>query len=106
MKITLAPCLALLLFSACAPEPDPDAVERKMIRLQERFPMHDTDDDDHLSPEELKQAMIKSGVNDVTDTKVRKVTEFYDFNKDGKISLRETQSGVVTGAEALIDKVD
>lgn len=102
--------LALLLAPACAPTTstpvsDPDEVERKMIRLQENFPTHDTDGDDFLSRQELKTAMIKSGGRNVTDSRVTKVMKFYDFNGDGKISLREAQSGVVSGAEELIKEV-
>ena len=102
--------LALLLVSACAPTPpkpaaNPAEVEQKMIRLQENFSTHDTDGDDLLSHQELKTAMIKSGGRDVTDAKVDKVMDFYDSNKDGKISLREAQSGVVSGAEELIKEV-
>jgi Ca2+-binding EF-hand superfamily protein len=46
--------------------------------------------------------MVRSGVKDPTEHQVSKVMRFYDFNRDGYISLREVQSGTVTGPEALI----
>ena len=102
--------LALFLAPACAPTSSapasaPDEVEWKMIKLQENFSTYDTDGDDLLSHEELKTAMIQNGGQNVTDSKVNKVMKFYDFNGDGKISLREAQSGAVSGPEELIDRV-
>lgn len=103
------PLLALLI-PACSPAPsqapiNPSEVEQKMIGLQENFDAFDTDADGYLSRQELKAGMVRIGAKDTSDKRVSKVIDFYDFNKDGKISLRETQSGAVTGPEALIKKV-
>ncbi len=87
------------------PEPDPDLVWRKMLQAQQDFPKHDTDGDGRLSHSEVKQALIRSGSADTSDQKVSKVIAFYDFNKDGKISLRETQSGAVSGPDELIEQL-
>jgi Ca2+-binding EF-hand superfamily protein len=105
------PFLLIILFaSACAPTPpnpplSKEETLRKMIRLQQNFPAYDTNGDDRISRQELKSAMIKNHGKNVTDWKVDQVMDFYDFNQDQKISLREAQSGAVTGPEALIQKV-
>ncbi len=111
MKPILVFLPLILAFSACAPTPeapelDPDAVERKMLSLQKNFNVIDTNDDDSVSPAEVKKAMIGSGSEDVSALRISKIMKFYDFNKDGKIDLREAQSGAVSGPEALIKKIE
>ena len=110
MKLPTAALLILALIPACStapstPAPDPAAVEEKMIGLQEHFDDFDRNGDDQLSHAELKQGMIKVGAKDTSDARVSKIIEFYDFNRDGQISLREAQSGAVTGPEELIKKI-
>lgn len=74
-----------------------------MIDLQTDFDKHDSNGDGSLSRDELKQTMIKMGARDTSDANVNRVMKFYDFDGDGRISLREAQSGAVSGAEALIE---
>lgn len=105
---TAIPALLLLpLLSACTrihPESthDPAEVREKMIRFQMNFDDLDRNGDGRLSRGELRSGMVRSGVKDPTEHQVSKVMRFYDFNRDGYISLREVQSGTVTGPEALI----
>jgi len=111
MKPILVFLPLILALSACAPAPkapelDPVAVERKMLRLQENFNIIDSNKDDSVSPAEVKQAMINSGSANVSATRISKIMNFYDFNKDGKIDLREAQSGAVSGPEELIKKIE
>ncbi len=102
--------LAYLLLCACfqaaeKPSLNPRNVEQKMLDLQKNFNVIDTDRNDGLSPQEVKQAMVRSGSKDVSEKRIQKIIEFYDFNKDGKIELREAQSGAVSGPEAMINKI-
>jgi Ca2+-binding EF-hand superfamily protein len=81
---------------------DPSEVQEKMIRFQMNFDELDRDGNGLLSREELRLGMIRSGVEDPSEHQVSKVMRFYDFNRDGNITLREVQSGTVTGPDALI----
>jgi hypothetical protein len=106
MKSPAALPLFLLLY-ACSPSkiptsPDPAVVEERMIGLQTNFDELDRDGNGQLSRGELRQGMIKAGARDTSEAKVSKVMKFYDFNRNGTISLREAQSGAVNGADALI----
>lgn len=100
-----------MLLSACASSPskptfDPEETARKMVGLQQKFDLMDLDGDGYLTRSELTQGFIEAGVPDVTDEKISKVIEFYDFDKDGRISLRETQKGSEVGPEGLIKKLE
>lgn len=103
--------LSAVLVSACTstsskPPFDPEETARKMVGLEQKFDLMDLDGDGYLTRSELTQGFIEAGVPDVTDEKISKVIEFYDLNKDGRISLRETQQGSATGPEALIKKFE
>ena len=112
IKEILTVVTPLILLCACGttspekPKYDVEETERKMMGLQQKFDLYDLDGNGLLTHEELTQGFIKAGIPDVTPEKVNKVIDFYDFNKDGMISLRETQSGQVSGAEELIKKFD
>ena len=95
---------ALLLIASCATEAptDPAVVGRKMIGLQQKFDLIDTDGDGFLTREEIVAGFDDIGVVDQSPETVDAIIDFYDFDKDAKLSLRETQSGAVTGPEALI----
>lgn len=95
---------SILLFAACATESptDPAVVGRKMIGLQEKFDLLDFDGDGYLSRKEIIAGFDDLGIVDQSQETVAAIMDFYDFNKDGKLSLHETQSGAVTGPEALI----
>ena len=110
MKLLIASQSLVLVLAACTPaaqkpQPDPIAVERKMLKLQENFNVIDSNKNDTLSPAEIKQAMIRSGSTDVSDERIGRIMKFYDFNRDGKIHLREAQSGAVSGPAELIKQI-
>jgi len=110
MKPVLVFSSLILALAACAPATkrpklDPVAVERKMLRLQQNFNIIDSNKDDSVSPAEIKQAMIRSGSTNVSPQRINKVVKFYDFNRDGKIELREAQAGAVSGPEELIKEI-
>ena len=111
MKSSLYLFISLISLPACypvaaKPKLDPASVERKMLKLQENFNVIDSNKNDSLSPAELKQAMIRSGSTDVSEKRVQNVMHFYDFNQDGKINLREAQSGAVSGPQELIKEIE
>jgi len=88
------------------PKLDPISVERKMLNLQKNFNIIDSNKNHSLSPAEVKQGLIRSGSTNVSDERVQKVVHFYDFNQDGKIDLREAQSGAVSGPQELIKELE
>lgn len=101
-SITL-PFLVLITSCSTAPAPtDPKVVGRKMIGLQQKFYLLDTDGNGYLTRAEIIAGFDEMGVVDQSPETVDAIIDFYDFNKDGKLTLRETQSGAVTGPEALI----
>lgn len=111
MKTIFLSLVPLVFLSACSnssskPKYSVAETERKMMGLQQKFDLYDLNGDGYLTHDELTKGFIAAGIPDVTTEKVDKVIDFYDFNKDGKISLRETQAGQVTGAEELIKKFE
>ncbi|MEM1082715.1 MAG: EF-hand domain-containing protein [Verrucomicrobiota bacterium] len=100
-SLTLILCLPLVACTATSPT-DPEVVGRKMIGLQQKFDLIDTDGDGYLTRDEIVAGFDQIGVVDQSPETVDAIIDFYDFNKDGKLTLRETQSGAVTGPEALI----
>lgn len=107
MIIKSLPFLGLLL-GACAhqAEPDPQRVATRMRDLQIHFNRLDDDRDGRLTRSELLANAHKIDADRVDESNVDEVVGFYDFNKDGEISLREAQSGAVTGPEALIEDIE
>ena len=87
-------------FVSCSSGPGPvtptTRVERQMIGLLQKFDRWDENGDGFLVAGELKQAEKLSGHPPA------KIIGFYDVNKDGKISLREAQSGYSRVEEAEI----
>jgi hypothetical protein len=90
----------LIAFVSCSSGPGPvtptTRVERQMIGLLEKFDRWDENGDGFLVAGELKQAEKLSGHSPA------KIIDFYDLNKDGKISLREAQRGFSRVDEAEI----
>jgi hypothetical protein len=103
MKNLFPALLAIAIVSCSSSSPtDPEVVGRKMIGLQQKFDLIDTDGDGYLTRSEIIAGFDQIGVVDQSPETVDAIIDFYDFNKDGMLSLRETQSGAVTGPEALI----
>lgn len=100
MRILL---LIALLVCSCAEQPDdPKVVDRKMIGLQQKFDLLDTNGDGYLTKPEIIAGYDQLGVVNQSPETADAIIKFYDFDKDGKISLREAQSGAVTGADELL----
>ena len=92
-------CLSLILaFVSCATGPGPitpkTKVERQMVGLLQKFDRWDENGDGYLVTSELKQAEKISGQAPA------KIIDFYDANRDGKISLLEAQAGFTRVDEA------
>ena len=90
--------LALVALSACSPSIGPvvpkTPVERKMIGLLQKFDRWDDDGNGQLDRQELTEGLAGSGHSPEA------VMEFYDANRDGKISLKEAQNAYSRAPEA------
>ena len=84
MKTAFALLLATL--ASCAPHPGP--IKRQMIGLLEKFDRWDYNGDGHLVASELKDAEQLSGLP------TNEIVDFYDTDKDARISFREAQAGL------------
>lgn len=85
--------LSLLLVPACAYQ-DPhseDAHGRKMMALLEKFDRFDYNGNGSLTRQEIEQGIRESGVSGVTQEELDAAMEFYDVNKDGKITRWEAE---------------
>lgn len=78
---------------------DPEVLGRKMITLQEKFNLIDLDGDGELTREEIIAGYDELDVVNQSPETADAIIRFYDFDKNGTVSLRETQSGAVTGPE-------
>lgn len=91
------------LLAACHTDPmDPAVVDRKMIGLQEKFDLVDLDGDGHLTRQEIIKGYDELGVVNQSPETADALIAFYDFDGDRRVSLREAQSGAVTGADELL----
>jgi len=90
--------LALVALSACSPSIGPvvpkTSTERKMIGLLQKFDRWDDDGNGYLDRKELAEGL--AGTEHSADA----VMEFYDTNRDGKISLKEAQSAYSRAPDA------
>jgi hypothetical protein len=90
--------LALVALSACSPSIGPvvpkTPVERKMIGPLQKFDRWDDDGNGQLDRQELAEGLAGSGHSPDA------VMEFYDANRDGKISLKEAQNAYSRAPEA------
>jgi Ca2+-binding EF-hand superfamily protein len=62
-------------------------VERQLIGFLEKFDRWDYNGDGYLDISELQETRERTG------TAPERVLEFYDVNRDGKISLAEAKGG-------------
>jgi len=81
--LTLAACSG----PAIGPVVPKTPTERKMIGLLEKFDRWDLNGDGQLEAKELRDA------EKITGQKPAEIIDFYDRDKNGKISLREAQIG-------------
>ncbi len=83
-----APLFLFAVLAACS-QPGPvvpkTKVERQMISLLQKFDLYDTDGSGKLDEKELSQNTSGHPASEIID--------FYDLNKDRKVSLREAQQG-------------
>jgi len=91
--------LSLVIASVgCSSGPGPvvpkTRTERQMIGLLQKFDRWDDNGDGYLTASELERAKKISGQQPA------EIIDFYDTNKDGKISLREAQAGYARSGEA------
>lgn len=98
MKHPLFVLIPALLAGACASGPGPvvpeSETERKMIGLLQKFDLWDDNGDSELDRDELAAGLEGSG-HDPDRT-----IDFYDTNRNRRISLREAQAGYNRSAEA------
>lgn len=103
MKIHILLCA--ILGGSCSPGLGPvvpkTKVERQMIGLLEKFDRWDYDGDGFLDRGELVQGIagLKGKPQEVSYT-ADEVIDFYDINRDGKISMMEARAGYQRSAEA------
>jgi hypothetical protein len=83
---------------SCARGPGPvvpeNRIERQMLGLLEKFDRWDLNGDGYLTLAELEPSRKLTG-NSPT-----RIVDFYDTDKDGKITLREAQDGYARADEA------
>lgn len=97
--------LVAVLCCACQPAIGPvvpkTRVQRQMIGLLQKFDRWDYNGDGELDKKELSQGIqgLKGKPQQVSYTSTE-VLEFYDTNKDGKVSLTEAQKGYGRSDEA------
>jgi hypothetical protein len=105
MKIRLL--LLAALCSSCSHGPGPvvpkTKVERQMIGLLEKFDRWDYDGDGELDKKELDHGIagLRGKPQQVSYTSAE-VLDFYDTNRNGKVSLAEGQAGYRRAGEAEI----
>jgi Ca2+-binding EF-hand superfamily protein len=73
-----------------------------MIGLQQKFDRIDLDGDGYLTRTEIVAGYDQLGVVNRSPETADVIIGFYDFDKNGRVSLREAQSGAVTGADELL----
>lgn len=91
-------CLGLPLLAACGTGADvvpaKSATERQIIGLIEKFDRWDYNGDGFLELSELGETQARTG------NSPQQVMDFYDVNRDGRISLAEAQGGKKRVGEA------
>mmetsp|Transcript_67472 Transcript_67472/g.170209 ORF Transcript_67472/g.170209 Transcript_67472/m.170209 type:complete len:82 (-) Transcript_67472:84-329(-) len=66
----------------------PDGVDAKTKALMREFKLFDKDRNGFITPEELKKAMARGGM-EITDEEVNDMISKVDVNSDGKVNYEE-----------------
>ncbi len=72
-----------------------------MVGLLEKFDRFDYNGDGHLTRDEVRQGIGEAGVEGISEEEIAKAFEFYDTDRDGRISLAEANAGLARGPEAF-----
>lgn len=87
-RMKFVPLFLFAVLASCS-QPGPvvpeTKVEKQMISLLQKFDLYDTDGSGKLDEKELSQNTSGHPAGEIID--------FYDLNKDRKVSLREAQRG-------------
>ncbi len=98
--------LTLVIASVgCSSGPGPvvpeSRTERQMIGLLQKFDRWDDNGDGFLTETELNLGINRfKGTQTKVDYTGKEIIDFYDTNKDSKVSLREAQAGYARSGEA------
>ncbi len=90
---------------SCSSGPGPvvpqNRTERQMIGLLEKFDRWDDNGDGALTETELNHGINRHKNTPLkVDYTGKEIVEFYDTNKDGRVTLREAQKGYSRSDEA------
>ncbi|MEO8617207.1 MAG: hypothetical protein ABI600_18865 [Luteolibacter sp.] len=98
--------LSLVIASVgCSSGPGPvipkSRTERQMIGLLEKFDRWDDNGDGELTETELNHGINRfKGTPAKVHYTGKEIIDFYDTNKDGRVTLREAQAGYARSGEA------
>ncbi|MBC8127385.1 MAG: EF-hand domain-containing protein [Gloeobacteraceae cyanobacterium ES-bin-144] len=99
-------CFLAIILCACEPSGigpvvPSTPVQRQMIGFLQKFDRWDDNGDGYLEPSEITAGInsLRGKPQQVTYT-TAEVMDFYDTNKDGKISITEAQEGYKHSAAA------
>lgn len=101
-------CLVIAALAvACAPDArSPQATQRKMYGLLEKFDRYDDNGDGYLTRKELVDGVQSAGTMTLTDEDLERAFKGYDTNRDGRISFREAQRGAAAGPQIFPEPKD
>jgi len=86
--------------AACTPVAEqPQARQRQMYGLVQKFDRFDENGDGYLTRGELATGIKESGTVHLTPAQLDQVMQGYDRNGDKRISQREAQQGADSGPE-------
>ena len=71
-----------------------EAMNRKVMALQEKFDRFDYNGDGYLTRSEIVQGLEDTDVEGVSKREIDMVMEHYDYNADDKISRVEVQRAI------------